>query len=133
MATLYLSIGTPGITGLTVRTFAGDDFSSPSPLIEVSGSDGLYRGTVADEFDVAQVYDTVGSLIADAHFSFGPSSIADLAAAKLAAETAQKLLQADERIRPNRYQKLEAGTTNVILDKDVTQTGDENIDLVEHV
>ena len=62
---------------------------------------------------------------------FSSTNAADLAAAKSAAESAQRLLTADERIRADRYQKLAAGTAEIILDKDVRQDG-QDIDIVEH-
>lgn len=42
------------------------------------------------------------------------------------------ILQADERIRSGRYQKLQQGTQTVILDKDVTDLGNGELDLTEH-
>ncbi|MEM9264538.1 MAG: hypothetical protein AAGA46_03345 [Cyanobacteria bacterium P01_F01_bin.13] len=41
------------------------------------------------------------------------------------------LLQADEKIRPNSYQKLQAGTTTVLLDKVVTDLGNDEYDITE--
>ncbi len=151
---ISLPIGESGLTGLYCRTLQGVTLGSPMPLAEVPGAGGVYVGTMAGEpgHYVLLAYDSTDKSIASSTASyqwdgeaflpsggFGDGDRASLTATKTAAEAAQiasesnqKNLNADERIRADRYQKLEVGTDTVILDKDVTKNGD-NIDLVEHV
>lgn len=88
--TLYLPLGTAGLTGLTARTLDGGTLSAPATLSEVAGASGLYEGAIADSFEIALVFDEAGTLIAEAAYGggFTPEDAAALAAARVAAEAA---------------------------------------------
>lgn len=99
-------------------------------LVQVSSGSGL---DATQDSRIAQLWAT---LISPGVFS--AAALAN-AAANLAPEQAAQLTailnlaQSDEKIRADRYQKLAAGTSAVILDKDVTDLGDGEFDITEHV
>jgi len=109
----------------------------------------LIRGAListADSLEGRDLFDR-SSLVASVDIDYQPPQVeiitvstgsgldagqaAQLTAAAAASARAEALLEADEKIRADRYQKLTPGTNTVILDKDVAVSGD-NIDLTEH-
>jgi hypothetical protein len=109
----------------------------------------LIRGSListADSLEGRDLFDR-SSLVASVDIDYQPPQVeiitvstgsglssgqaAQLTAAAASAARTEALLEADEKIRADRYQKLAAGTNTVILDKDVTVAGGD-IDLVEH-
>ena len=100
--------------------YANLDASTPIPYDDVGGVFIQYLTSVTGA--VATV--NTGS-------GLDAGQAAQLTAAVAASARAEALLEADEKIRADRYQKLTPGTNTVILDKDVAVSGD-NIDLTEH-
>jgi hypothetical protein len=101
--------------------YANLDASTSIPYDDVAGVFIQYLTSVTGA--VATV--TTGS-------GLDSGQAAQLEAAATSATRAEALLEADEKIRAGRYQKLSPGTATVILDKDVAVSGDD-IDLTEHV
>ena len=100
--------------------YANLDASTPIPYDDVGGVFIQYLTSVTGA--VATV--NTGS-------GLDAGQAAQLTAAVAASARAEALLEADEKLRADRYQKLTPGTNTVILDKDVAVSGD-NIDLTEH-
>ena len=125
MADLIFPVGTTGLSGLYAKQLSSGTLGSEIPLSELSGAGGTYSATVPDGGEVFLVFDSADEMIAISDGAFGAGDRADL-------QRLKQLAEADESITPERYQKLEAGTATVILDKDATDDGEGTITLVEH-
>lgn len=99
-------------------------------LVQVSSGSGLSTEQATQLTQLAATLVSSGVFSSDA-LANATANLAPEQANQLA--TILALAQSDEKIRNSRYQKLAAGTENVILDKDVSDLGDGEFDIREHV